>query len=805
MDAPGLLCGQSVRRLEDERFLTGRGRYTDDVNRPGQAFAHIVRSVHAHAMIRRIDTNSARSAPGVLGVFTASDLAADGIGPIPCTVRVATVEPMLVPLRFALAGDRVRHVGEPVAFVVAETRQQARDAAERVEIEFDPLPCVVDARAALAPGAAQLWDGIPNNLSYRFEKGDRAAVQAAIAAAAHVVTLELVNNRIIVAPIEPRAAIGGYQASDQCFDLLLSGQGVHGIRAPLAETVFQVPEAQIQVSSPDVGGGFGVKNGLYPEYILLLWAARALGRPVKWISDQAEDFVSTAHGRDNFSTCRLALDAGGKFLALDVDTIANLGASMATGGPGSSTNAPGNAMGGGYAIPAVFMAVRGVFTNTVPIDAYRGAGKPEANYLIERLIEAAAPIVGIDAITLRRRNLVAEFPHRTTMATTIDCGKFAANIDTALAHADHAGFPARRDNAAARGRLAGIGVTCFLETARGAPDEGAEIRFTDDGRVTLLLGTQSNGQGHETTFPQIAADRLGLPIGSFDYVQADTRRIPRGNGHGGARSLHMGGTALVSAIDTVIAKGRIAAARLLQAGPNDVRFSGGRFEAGDRSIGLLEVARAARGLPDAAPGGLDSYEWNALDLITFPNGCHVAEIEIDPETGAVALLRYTAVDDFGAVINPMLTIGQVQGGVAQGIGQAMLERTVYDPQTGQLLSGSLMDYTLPRAADLPDFDIHLDGVPTAANPLGVKGAGQAGAIAAPQAVIAAVLDALRPAGVVHIDMPVTPERIWQAVQQAWGSAPNPAKGPSPLVSPPLKVAPRGATPAGFGAAPHASS
>ena len=764
------LCGQSVRRLEDERFLTGRGRYTDDLNRPGQAFANVVRSVHAHAKILRIDTDAARAAPGVLGVFTAADLAADGIGPIPCTVQVATVEPMRVPQRLALADDRVRHVGEPVAFVVANTREQARDAAELVEVDYDVLPCVVDARTALAPGAARLWDDIPQNTSYRFEKGDRAAVQAAIAGAAHVVELELINNRIIVAQIEPRVAIGDYQASEQCFDLLLAGQGVHGIRAPLAETVFQVPEIQVQVTSPDVGGGFGVKNGLYPEYILVLWAARALGRPVKWTSEHSEDFVSTAHGRDNFSICRLALNAAGKFLALDVDTVANLGASMATGGPGSSTNAPGNAMGGGYAIPAVFMAVRGVFTNTVPIDAYRGAGKPEANYLVERLIEAAAPIVGIDGITLRRLNLVSEFPHRTAMATTIDCGKFAANIDTALRHADHASFPSRRAAAAARKRLAGIGVTCFLETARGAPNEGAEIRFSEDGRIKLLLGTQSNGQGHETTFPQIAADRLGLPIDSFDYIQADTRQVRRGNGHGGARSLHMGGAALVRAIDAVIAKGRIAAARMLQAEPDAVEFEVGRFSVGARSVGLMDVARAAPGLPDATPGGLDSYEWNLLDLITFPNGCHVAEVEIDAKTGAVTLLRYTGVDDFGTVINPMLTIGQVQGGVAQGIGQAMLERTVYDPETGQLLSGSFMDYTLPRAADLPDLMIYLDGVPTAANPLGVKGAGQAGAIAAPQAVVAAILDALKPLGVCHIDMPATPERVWNAIQQAQGSA-----------------------------------
>ncbi|MEJ1979090.1 MAG: molybdopterin cofactor-binding domain-containing protein [Acetobacteraceae bacterium] len=593
-------------------------------------------------------------------------------------------------------------------------------------------------------------------------------MQAAFATAAHVVELELVNNRIIVAPLEHRAAIGAYDPATETFHLLLTGQGVHGIRQPLADTVFRVPRARVQVESPDVGGGFGVKNGLYPEWILVLWAARRLGRPVRWSSGHGEDFVSTAHGRDNLTRARLALDAAGRFLALDVATIANLGASMSTGGPGSSTNAPANAMGGGYAIPAIFMDVRGAFTNTVPTDAYRGAGKPEANYLLERLIDAAAPMLGLDATELRRRNLISRFPHPTAMGTTIDGGQFAANIGVALAAADHEGFPARQSAAGLRGRLRGIGVTCFLETARGAPNEGAEIRFAPDGKVSLLLGTQSNGQGHETTFPQIAADRLGLPIEAFVYVQADTAVVRDGNGHGGARSLHMGGSALVKAIDGVIAKGSAVAARLLQA-QDPVAFAAGRFSVDGRSIGLLEVARAAMdpaNLPDGMAPGLDTYVWNLLDIITFPNGCHVAEVEIDPQTGLVVLARYTGVDDFGAVINPMLTIGQVQGGVAQGIGQAMLEHTVYDPVSGQLLSGSFMDYALPRADDLPDLAIHLNGVPTNANPLGVKGAGQAGAIAAPQAVVAAILHALSPLGVSHIDMPATPERVWQAIRQA---------------------------------------
>ena len=762
------LSGQSIRRLEDQRFLTGKGRFTDDINRAGQLFIQVIRSPHAHATIEGIDAAAARAVPGVLGVFSARDLHADGVGPLPCTTKVATVEPMRVPDHFALAADRVRYVGEPVAFVVAESRAAAIDAVEGVDVRYAPLPCIVDPLQAMAPGAPQLWDDVPGNVSFRFQKGDQAAVQAAFASAAHVVELELVNNRLIIAPLEHRAAIGDYDSATEIFHLLLSGQGVHGIRQPLADTVFRVPPERIQVSCPDVGGGFGVKNGLYPEYVLVLWAARRFGRPVKWVSGHGEDFVSTAHGRDNLTRARLALDNGGRFLALDVATLANLGAAMSTGGPGSSTNAPGNAMGGGYDIAAVFMDVHGIFTNTVPIDAYRGAGKPEANYLIERLIDAAAPVVGIDAIELRRRNLVAKFPHRTAMATTIDGGVFAGNIDRALAAADHAGFAARREASQSQGMLRGIGVTCFLETARGAPNEGAEIRFGDDGRVTLLLGTQSNGQGHETTFPQIAADRLGLPIDRFIYRQADTEIIRDGNGHGGARSMHMGGAALVKAIDGAIAKGRVVAARLLQAPVEAIRFSDGRFHAEDRSIGLFELVQVVKEGPPQPdePASLDTYEWNLLDLITFPNGCHIAEVEIDPETGHVGLLRYTGVDDFGTIINPMLTIGQIQGGVAQGIGQAMLEHTAYDPDSGQLLSGTYMDYAVPRADDLPGLDIHLNGVPTNANPLGVKGAGQAGAIAAPQAVIAAILHALAPLGVHHIDMPATPECVWQAIRQA---------------------------------------
>jgi carbon-monoxide dehydrogenase large subunit len=764
MNAP--FIGQSLLRREDARLVTGRGRFIEDIDAPGQAWMHVVRSPHAHATIARIDAEAARAMPGVLGVFTAADLSE--LGPLPCTVPVASLEPMIVPPRHALTGDRVRHVGDPVAFVVAETRSGARDAAEAVMVDYDTLPAIVDPLVAMDAGAPQLWDQAPGNVSYRFQKGDGDAVRAAMDGAAHVAELELVNNRIVIAALETRGAIGHHD--EQGFHLEYSGAGVHGLRSQLARTVFRVPMDRVRVSCPDVGGGFGVKNALYPEFVMLLWAARHLGRPVKWIGERAEDFVTTAQGRGTVTRARLALDAEGNFLALAADTVAEMGAYMSTGGPGSSTNAPMNAIGSGYVIPAIFMDVRGVFTNTVPIDAYRGAGKPEMNYMIERLIDEAARRFGFDRIALRRRNLVTQFPYRKALGSVIDGGRFAANLDEAIVAADCAGFAARRDAAASRGRLRGIGVTCFMETARGAPNEGAELRFDDDGGITLLVGTQSTGMGHETTYPQIAADLLGLPMETFRYVQADTAQVRDGNGHGGARSMHMGGAALCKAVDILVAKATKVAARLLQTAPERMVFADGRFSIADdpaRGIDLMSVARAARdpaNIPDGEAPGLDTYVWNLLDLITFPNGCHIAEVEIDPDTGAVTLDRYTAVDDFGALLNPMLTLGQIQGGVVQGIGQAMLEHTVYDSESGQMLSGSLMDYTLPRASDLPALDIAFNGVPTTANPLGVKGAGQAGAIAAPQAVICAILDALAGRGVAHIDMPATPERIWRALQ-----------------------------------------
>ena len=745
--------GQSLTRTEDYRFLTGTGRFVEDIEIAGQVWAQVVRSPHAHATISGIDTTAARNLPGVLAVYTYDDIA--GLGLMGCPTQVATMAPMKIPPRPALAHGRVRHVGDPVAFVVAESRMAARDGAEAVEVSYAPLPCVVDGAAAMAPGAALLWDEAPGNISYRFQKGDRASVQAAFAEAEHSVELELINNRLIIAPTETRAGIGRY--GDDGFELILTAASVHAIRDQLAD-VFGVSNDRMRVIAPDVGGGFGIKNALYPEWILLLFAARALGRPVKWVAERAEDFNGTAQGRDNITKARLALDADGRFLALDVSTVANLGAYLSSGGPGSSTNAPANAMGSGYVIPAIFMDVHGVFTNTLPIEAYRGAGKPEVNYMIERLVDLAARRLGVDPVALRRRNLVSTFPYRKALGTVIDCGRFAANIDDAVVQADRARFPARRAASEAKGLLRGLGISCFLETARGSPNEGAELRFEADGHVAILVGTQSNGMGHETTYAQIAADLLGLPPETFRYVQGDTGLVRAGNGHGGARSMHMGGAALVKAVNTMLDKARVVAARMLQAA--NVDFANGRFSVTsehERSIGLLDIAAAVRGSDES----LDTYVWNLLDVITFPNGCHIAEVEVDPETGHVTLDRYTAVDDFGTLINPMLTLGQIHGGVAQGIGQAMLEHTVYDPSSGQLLSGSFMDYALPRADDLPDFDVTFSGVPTNANPLGVKGAGQAGAIAAPQAVVLAVIDAI---AVERIDMPLTSERVWRAIQ-----------------------------------------
>jgi carbon-monoxide dehydrogenase large subunit len=730
----------------------------------------VLRSPHAHARIAAIDTAAARALPGVRLVLTGADLLAEGLGPLPCPVQIATVGgPLVVPPRHALAVGHVRHVGEPVAFVVADTAEQARDAAEAIAVDYETLPAITDAAAALAPGAPQVWPQAPGNRVFRFEKGDRVATEAAFAAAAHVVTLDLLNQRIHAVPIETRGAIGTWDAATGSFDLFIAGQSVHNIRDQLAGPVLHMAPDRVRIHCPDVGGGFGLKNFLFPEYVAILSAAQRLGAPVRWIAEMTEEFQGAVHARDMRGRVRLALDAGHRFLALHVDVASDMGAYLSGNGPGCPTTAFSTAVGGSYAIPAILLEVTGAFTHTTPVDAYRGAGKPEANYLTERLIEAASRQLGVDPVALRARNIVTRFPYRTALDIALDSGRQDQNLAEAERLADRAGFPARRAASKARGMLRGLGLTGFMETSRGAPGEWSALDAHADGSIDIRIGTQSNGQGHETSFPQILADRMGLPPERFRLVQADTATIAQGNGHGGARSLHVGGTAMVMACDALLAKARALAGHLLQTPPDALTFAEGRFAGADgRGIDLASLAAAAAdpaNLPEGMAPGLSAEAHNASDLRTFPMGAHVAEVEVDPDTGAVALARYIAVDDYGTLINPMLTAGQVHGGVAQGIGQAMLEHIAYDAE-GQLLSASLMDYCLPRAGDLPDLDVHLGECPTASNPLGVKGVGQAGAMAAPQAVMAAVLDALAPLGVTGLDMPATPERVWQAIRAA---------------------------------------
>ncbi len=760
--------GLPLRRFEDARFLTGRGRYVADLDAPGALHGVTLRSPHAHAGIRGIDAAAARAAPGVVAVLTGADLDAAGVKPLPCTSVLASVRPMVVPDRPVLARGRVRYVGQPVAFVVAEGEAAARDAAELIEVDYDPLPAVVDGAAALAAGAPQIWPEAPGNEVFRFEKGDRAATDAAFAAAAHVTALDLFNNRVHALPLEPRACLARFGGGR--FDLVFTGMGVHGVRRQLA-TVLGLPEDAFHLSCPDVGGGFGAKNLLFPDYVLALVAARRTGRPVRWVAGASEEFAGSVHGRDLRGHARLALDGEGRFLGLDVETVADMGAYLSAVGPHCPTNAFSTAMGGVYAIPAMHLTVRGAFTNTVPIDAYRGAGKPEANYIVERLVDAAARETGRDPAALRALNMMPDAPRATAMGMKVDGGRFAANLDVLARASDAGGFAGRRAEAAARGVLLGRGVACFLETARGAPGEWAKAAVAPDGTATIVVGTHSNGQGHETSFPQVAADRLGLAVECVRFRQADTGLIANGHGHGGARSLHMGGHALVLAVDALLAKARSIAAHLLQADPATLDCAEGRFtvRGSDRFVDLAGIARAAEdpaSLPEGMPPGLAAEAYNANDLVTFPNGCQAAEVGIDRETGLARLMRYVAVDDYGRLVNPLLTAGQVQGGLAQGIGQALLENIAYDAESGQLLTGSLMDYALPRADDLPDIEVILEGTPTAANPLGVKGVGQAGAIAAPQVVMNAVADALAQVGATAPDMPATPEKLWRAITAA---------------------------------------
>lgn len=753
-------------RIEDRRFLTGEGRFTDDLRRPGQAYGIVVRSPYAHARILQIATADAAEAPDVLGVWTAPDLAADGLGDLQNTSTVPSDPPIVRPPRPVLARDRVRHQGEAVAFVVAETLAQARDAAERVVVDYDEMPVAIDADAALLPGAPQIFDEAPGNRVCVFQAGDRAAVDQALGEADHVLEMTVDNHRVSALPLEPRAAIGEHDAETGELLLTLTGQGVHGIRNSLAKPVFGVENDKLHVVAHDVGAGFGAKNFAYPEWALVLFAARKLARPVKWTAERTEDVTAGAHGRAVKTRAKLGLTKDGAITAILAEMTADVGGHLSSGAPGSGTVSVTRSIHGMYAIPAVFMEATAVFTNTAPVDAYRGAGKPEGNYLVERLVDEAARKFGFDPIEIRLKNAIRTFPFETPLGFKVDCGRFAENVADAATLADRDGFAARRSDSASRGQLRGLGFAAFLESARGAPSEGAEIRFSDDGMIEVRTGTESNGQGHETTFSRLVAERLGADLAHVRYVQADTRETRMGHGHGGARSMHMGGGAIVGAIDAVLEKGRGVAAGLLQADAAEVMFRDGAFVASDgRQVALADVAAAARQPEFGMDGGLDSfYQWDDAP-ITWPGGCHAAEVEIDPDTGDVTLLAYKGVDDYGVVLDPQLIEGQVHGGLAQGIGQALGEQIVYD-ETGQCLSATLMDYAAPLARTLPNFDIRFEGVPTEANPLGVKGSGQAGAIAASQTVMNAVMDALASAGAAAIDMPATPEKVWRAIQDA---------------------------------------
>ncbi len=763
---------QPVRRVEDPRLLKGAGRYTDDIVLPGMLFGVVLRSPHAAATITAIDTSAAKTMPGVKAVYTSADLNADSIGGLPCAVPMTNRDGSsgAMPPHPVLADGAVRHVGDPVAFVVASTIQEARDAAEAIRVDYDILSSATDLATAIDTGVAQVWPDVANNTVFDWEIGDKAATEAEFAKAAHVTRLHVVNNRIIVSSMEARAALADYDGDR--WTLYTNTQGGWLVKGLISSAVFKTDAEKFRIITPDVGGGFGMKLFLYAEHVLTCYAARKLGHPVKWAAERSEAFLCDTQGRDNLTLGEIAMDAQGKFLALRTRNVANMGAYLSTFAPYIPTYAGTSVLASIYGFKAIYANVIGVFTNTPPVDAYRGAGRPEANYLVERLVDAAAREMKIDRIELRRRNMVpsSAMPHSTPVGKTYDSGEFSTVLDAALKTTDYAGFPARRAASAAKGKRRGIGVAYYLEATGGDATERAEIRFADDGFVDVYVGTQSTGQGHETAYVQLTSDRLGIDGEKIRVRQGDTDTIPVGGGTGGARSLYSEGQAILLTASTVIEKGKKAASEALEAAPADIVFEGGRFSivGTDRGMDILTLATTQR--KKAAAGEdvttLDAAEIANIDHHTFPNGCHIAEIEVDPETGHIDILRYSVTDDVGKAVNPMIVAGQVHGGVAQGIGQAMMERTAFDPSTGQLLSGSFMDYQLPRADDLPDIEVELIEVPCGTNPLGVKGAGEAGAVGSPPALMNALLDALADSGITQIDMPATPEVVWRALAQA---------------------------------------
>ncbi|WP_010104915.1 xanthine dehydrogenase family protein molybdopterin-binding subunit [Verminephrobacter aporrectodeae] len=781
--------GESLRRKEDYRFLTGAGQYTDDVVLAAQSHAVFLRSPHAHARIARVDTDAARAAPGVLGVFTGADVAADKVNGLPCgwLITGTNGEPMKEPPHPILAQDKVRYVGDHVAMVVAQTQQQARDAAELIAVDYEVLPAVVsvcDAASGAVAGAA-LHDAAPDNNCFKWALGDQGAVDAAFANAAHVTRIDLVNNRLIPNAIEPRAAIANYNRANDEYTLYVSNQNPHVERLLMTAFVLGLPEHKVRVIAPDVGGGFGSKIYLYAEDVCLTWASKKLTRSIKWVADRSESFLCDAHGRDHVSHAEMALDKDGRFLALRVHTDANLGAYLSTFASAVPTILYATLLAGQYTTPLIHVQVDAWFTNTAPVDAYRGAGRPEATYLLERLVTRCAWELGLDQDEIRRRNFISTFPHQTPVALQYDTGDYHACMAQAQQLADVAGFDARKAASAAKGLLRGIGYSSYIEACGLAPSniagalgaraglfECGEVRVHPTGSVSVFTGSHSHGQGHETTFAQVVAARLGIPVENVDIVHGDTGRVPFGMGTYGSRSISVGGTAIMKALDKIEAKAKKIAAHLMEASDADIDFANGEFSVRgtDKKIPFGQVALTAyvpHNYPlDTLEPGLNETAFYDPTNFTFPAGTYICEVEIDPATGATRVDRFTAVDDFGTIINPMIVEGQVHGGLVQGIGQALLENCVYDRETGQLLSGSFMDYAMPRADDFPLFKLGHVCTPCTHNPLGTKGCGEAGAIGAPPAVINAVLDALRPLGVRDFDMPASPHRVWQAIQNA---------------------------------------
>ena len=763
--------GQPVPRSEDPVLLRGEGHYADDISLPGQAYAVMVRSHIAHGVIRGIDTAAARTMPGVLAIYTAADLAKGGVGPLPARQVMNNRDgtPMLTPTHYALPSDKVRHVGEAVAAVVAETVAQAKDAAESVTVDIDPLPAVTEPSLANAPDAPILYDDVPGNVGLDFHFGDSEKVAAAFAGAAHVTRLRLRDNRIVVNAMEPRAAVADYDPERQHWTLHVGCQGVFGFRNYIAG-VFGVGRDKIRILTERVGGSFGMKQPTYSEYYCILHAARELGRPVKWTDDRSGSFVSDSHGRDHDMNAELALDRDGHFLAVRLTGYGNLGATYGAPGP-ATRNAVRNTLGV-YRTPLIEVSTKCVFTNTTPVGAYRGAGRPEANYYMERLVEAAAAEMGIDRVELRRRNHIPPeaMPYKAPNGTTYDSGDFTNLLNEALQLADWNGFAERKEESRARGRLRGRGISDYLELTGPPGREMGGIRFEPNGDVTIITGTLDYGQGHWSPFAQVLATRLGIPFRHIRLLQGDSDELIAGGGTGGSKSIMTSGVAIVEAGEKVVEAGKQIAAHVLEAAAADIEFRAGHFViAGtDRSVGIMELAEKIRNgleLPPGVPQSLDVANISDGPPSAFPNGCHIAEVEIDPETGVVEVVRYSFVNDFGVVINPLLVTGQAHGGIVQGIGQALREHTVYD-EHGQLLTGSYMDYAMPRADDAPLFVNTSHPVPAKTNPLGAKGCGEAGCAGALPSVMNALVDALSEYGVRHLDMPATPERVWRAIRQA---------------------------------------